>query len=330
MATRGIRRRTLLATLAGALPAWPAWAQPRAAGFPERTVRVVVPYSVGVGPDVVARSVAERLALQWGQPVLVDNKPGASGIVAFNEVRRTVPDGHTLFLADTATMAVNPLLHATLPYDPVRDLVPLTLLFQATFVLWVGGTSRFASVAALLEAARRAPGSVSYASLGNGHASHVAIETFARAANINMLHVPFKDVGAMLSAVASAEVDFTAIGVNTVAGLVASGRLRPLAVAAKRRLVSHPDIPTLVEAGGPAVQMHPWAALMAVTGTPAAVIEKLQTDVVAALGTAEVRGRATQAGFDITPSTPQALRDRIQADIALYAPLVSEGRVSQL
>ena len=329
MAARGIGRRELLATLGAALPGWPAWAQ-RAAAFPERAVRLVVPYSVGVGPDVVARSVAERLAQQWGQAVLVDNKPGASGIVAFNEVRRTAPDGHTLFLADTATLAVNPLLHTTLPYDPVRDLVPLTLLFQATFVLWVGGANRFASVAALLEAARRAPGSVSYASLGNGHASHVAIETLARAANLHMLHVPFKDVGAMLSAVASAEVDFTAIGVNTVAGLVASGRLRPLAVAAKKRLASHPDIPTLVEAGGPAVEMHPWAALMAVAGTPAAIVDKLRHDVVAALGTTEVLGRAAQAGFDITPSTSQGLRDRIQADIALYAPLVSEGRVSQL
>ena len=329
MAAPGIGRRALLATLGAALPAWPSWAQ-RATGFPERAVRIVVPYSVGVGPDVVARSVAERLAQQWGQPVLVDNKPGASGIVAFNEVRRTVPDGHTLFLADTATLAVNPLLHASLPYDPVRDLVPLTLLFQATFVLWVGGGNRFGNVAALLEAARRAPGSVSYASLGNGHASHVAIETFARAANVSMLHVPFKDVGAMLTAVASAEVDFTAIGVNTVAGLVASGRLRPLAVAAKKRLASHPDIPTLIEAGGPAVEMHPWAALMAVTGTPVAIVEKLQQDVVAALGTPEVRGRAAQAGFDILPSTAQAVRDRMRADAALYAPLVSEGRVTQL
>jgi tripartite-type tricarboxylate transporter receptor subunit TctC len=325
-----IGRRVLLAAWgAGALPGLSVRSA-RAASFPSRPVRLVVPYSVGVGPDVVARSVAERLAQQWGQTVLVDNKPGASGIVAFSEVRRTAADGHTLFLADTATLAVNPLLHPSLPYDPVRDLVPLTLLFQATFVLWVGGANRFANVAALLEAARRAPGGVSYASLGNGHASHVAIESFARAANLKMLHVPFKDVGAMLSAVASAEVDFTAIGVNTVAGLVASGRLRPLAVAAKKRLVSHPDIPTLVEAGGPAVEMHPWAALMAVTGTPLAIVETLQHDVVAALGTPEVRGRAAQAGFDITPSTPQGLRDRILADIALYAPLVSEGRVNQL
>jgi tripartite-type tricarboxylate transporter receptor subunit TctC len=328
-AEQGITRRAMLAALAGVVPGGQAGVA-RAAGFPERAVRVVVPYSVGIGPDVVARSVAERLAQQWGQPVLVDNRPGASGIVAFGEVRRTAPDGHTLFLADTATLTVNPLLHESLPYDPVRDLVPLSLLFRATFLLWVGGTSRLRGVAELLESARRAPGSVSYATLGNGHASHVAIESFARAAGVRMLHVPFKDAGALFAAVSSAEVDFTAFGINSVAGLMASGRLRPLAVAARRRLATHPDIPTLPEAGGPRVEMHPWAALVAVAGTPNAVVEQLQHDIVSALGAAEVRSRAEQAGFEITPSTPQALRERIAIDTALYRPLVSEGRIARL
>ena len=248
----GTRRQALerLATLGAALPGL-AIGPSRAAAFPERTVRLLVPYSVGVGPDVVARSVAAQLQQRWGQPVLVDNKPGASGIVAFGEVRRTPADGHTLYLADTATLAVNPLLHTSLPYDPQRDLVPLTLLFRATFLIFVGGGNRFRSVAEMLEAARRKPGAVSYATLGNGHASHVAVETFARAANVQMLHIPFKDAGTLLSGVASGEVDFTTIGMNTVAGLVASGKLRPLAVAARQRLASHPDIPTLAEAGGP-------------------------------------------------------------------------------
>ena len=302
----------------------------RASAFPSRPVRIVVPYSVGVGPDVVARSVAERLARAWGQPVVVDNKPGASGIVAFSEVRRTAADGHTLFLADTATLAVNPLLHATLPYDPVQDLVALTMLFHTTFLLWVGGTSRFGGVAALLAAARSAPGRVSYATLGNGHASHLAIETFARAANVRMLHIPFKDGGAMLTAVANGEVDFTAIGINTAAGLMASGRLRPLAVADRRRLADHPEIPTLVEAGGPAVEMHPWAALMAVARTPPEIVDQLRRDIGVALDNADVRSRAANAGFEITPSTPQAVRERVDADIALYAPLIREGRVAQL
>lgn len=324
----GVRRRSFLGAGISALPGL-APTRARAAGFPERPVRIVVPYSVGVGPDVVARSVAERLARQWGQPVLVDNQPGASGIVAFGEVRRTPPDGHTIFLADTATLAMNPLLHATLPYD-VHDLVPLTLLFRATFLLWVGGESRFGSVSALLDAARRAPDRVSYASLGNGHASHIAIETFARAADVRMLHVPFRDAGAMLTSVASNDVDFTAIGMNTAAGLMARGKLRPIAVAARRRLLAYPDIPTLPEAGGPAVEMHPWAALVAVARTPPAILEQLRRDIGAALDTAEVRGRAESAGFEITPSTPQALSERIEADIALYAPLIREGRVARL
>jgi tripartite-type tricarboxylate transporter receptor subunit TctC len=327
----GWRRRTLLAGLALAGPAgWaaaPASARPGA--FPERPVRLVVPYAVGIGPDVVARSVAERLAQQWGQPVLVDNKPGASGIVAFGDVRRVPADGHTLYLADTATLAVNPLLHPALPYDPVRDLVPLTLLFRATFLLWAGGSSRWRSLAELQAAARSRPGGVSYATLGNGHASHVAVETFARAAGLHLLHVPFKDAGALLAAVATGDVDFTAIGMNTASGLMARGHLRPLAVAARTRLASHPDIPTLAEAGGPAVEMHPWAALVALAGTPAPVIEQLRRDIASALASPEVLGRAELAGFEITPSTPQALRDRVAADIALCGPLFSEGRIAR-
>ncbi|WP_088278668.1 tripartite tricarboxylate transporter substrate binding protein [Ideonella sp. A 288] len=320
-AAPGCSRRTALAALA---------APARAADFPQRAVRLVVPYSVGIGPDVVARGVAEGLARRWGRPVWVDNKPGASGIVAFGDVRRTAPDGHTLYLADTATLAVNPLLHASLPYDPQRDLLPLTLLFRATFLLWVGGGSRFGSLAALLAAARRAPGAVSYASLGNGHASHVAVETFARAAGVQLLHVPFKDSGTLLASVVSAEVDFTTVSLNTAAALMAGGRLRPLAVAARRRLPGHPEIPTLPDAGGPAVEMHPWAALVGVAGTPQPVVDRLQHDLAVVLDSTELRGRAEQAGFELTPSTPQALRERMQADRALVAPLVAEGRVARL
>jgi tripartite-type tricarboxylate transporter receptor subunit TctC len=325
----GFARRRALAWL-GAGMAAPLAGAATAAMFPERVVRIVVPYSVGVGPDVVARSLAEWLARRWGRPVQVDNKPGASGLVAFGEVRRTPADGHTLFLADTATLAVNPLLHASLPYDPQRDLVPLTLLFRATFLVFVGAGNRFRSLTELLATARRKPGDVSYATLGNGHASHVAIESFARAAGVQMLHVPFKDAGLLMAAVASGDIDFTTIGMNTVAGLVASGRLRPLAVAARQRLATHPEIPTIAEAGGPPVEMHPWAALVAVAGTPPVVLERLQHDLGEALASDEVRGRAEQAGFEITPSTAQALRERIEADTALYAPLISEGRVARM
>jgi tripartite-type tricarboxylate transporter receptor subunit TctC len=279
---------------------------------------------------VVARSLAEQLSKQWGQAVLIENKPGASGIVAFSEVRRTAPDGYTLFIADTATMVVNPLINNALPYDPVRDLAPLTLLFHATFVVLVGGDSRFRTPGELLDAARREPGRISYASLGNGHASQVAIESMAHAARVQLLHIPFKDAGALFTAVASGDVDFTTFSLNTVAGLVAHGKLKPLAVAARARLKDHPELPTLVEAGGPDVEMHPWAGLVTVAGTPQPLLEQLHRDLVAAIESDEHRARIAPLGFELTPSTPQQLRARADADLALYAPLVREGRVARL
>jgi tripartite-type tricarboxylate transporter receptor subunit TctC len=314
-------------TTATALPGV-AWAQ--GTRFPDRAVRFVVPYGAGVGPDVVMRAVAEVLSRQWKQPVIIENKPGASGIVAFGDVRRTAPDGYTLYLADTATMCVNPLLHDALPYDPARDLVPLTLLFRATFLVLVGGESRFRSVPQLLEAARRQPGRVSYASLGNGHASQVAIETLARAADTRMLHVPFKDFGALFTAVATGEVDFTTFGHNTSAALLQRGRLRALAVAARTRIKEAPELPTLAEAGAPDVEMRPWAGLVALAGTPPALLRQLHRDLVAAIEHPEVRERITALGFELTPSTPEQLRARVESDLALVAPLVREGRLQKV
>jgi tripartite-type tricarboxylate transporter receptor subunit TctC len=325
----GLSRRALLAA-AAAWPAASSWGSERAGDFPRQAVRLVVPYSVGIGPDVVARSMADQLSQQWQQTVWVDNKPGASGIVAFADLRRTAADGHTLFLADTGSLVVNPLLHARLPYDPVRDMEPLTMLFRATFVLWVGATNKLRSVAELQDAARQAPGRVSYASLGNGHPSQVAVESYAHAAGLQFLHVPFKEGSALMSAVVAGEVDFTAFGVNTMAGLYGSARVRPLAVAAHERLASHPAIPTLQEAGGPAVEMRPWAALMAVAGTPRPVLISLQQDIAQALASASVRQRVTLAGFELIPSTPQAVHDRMRADTAMVSPLIQAGRISRL
>jgi tripartite-type tricarboxylate transporter receptor subunit TctC len=322
-------RRRLLAAgllLPLAAPLRPA----RAAAFPARSVRIVVPYSVGIGPDVVARTVGAELEKTWKQPVIIDNKPGASGILAFNEIRQTPPDGHTLFVGDTGSLAVNPLIHASLPYDVERDIAPLTTLFRATFVLHVGSKSRFGSLAELIAQARRAPRAVSYASFGNGHPSHVAVETFARAANLDLLHVPFKDGGAQLAAVANGEVDFTTLSMHTVMPLIKAGRLKPLAVAARARLPDHPELPTFAEAGGPPVEMRPWAGLVARAGTPAPVLEQIHRDVLLALASDPVRLRIEGAGFQLAPSTPPQMRDLIGADIATYTPLVREGRVQRI
>jgi tripartite-type tricarboxylate transporter receptor subunit TctC len=328
MALTKIDRRRALASGAMAL-AWPL-ATTAQARFPDHSVRIVVPYGVGIGPDVVARGLGEQLARLWGQPVVIDNKPGASGIIAFGEVRRTRADGHTLFLADTATLVVNPLINDTLPYDADRDLVPLTLLFRTTFAIMVGGESTFRSLAQLLDAARREAGRISYASLGNGHATHVAIESMARAAGLHLLNIPFKDAGALFSAVASGDVDFTAFGFNAVAGLIASGKLRPLAVASHTRLKEQPQVPTLAQAGGPDVEMRPWAGLVVPAGTAAARLNQLRADLTAAINAPELRKHVEPMGYELTPSTPEQMRERVAADLALYEPLVREGRVNRL
>lgn len=327
------RRARLRRLLLGAMAAAPAALASRARAetpFPSRPVRIVVPYSVGIGPDVVARTVAEHLSRAWSQPVVVDNRPGASGIVAFTEVRTTAPDGHTLFVGDTATLAVNPLIHASLPYDPERDIVPITKLFHATLAIQVGMQSRFATLAMLLAEARRSPGKVSYASFGNGHPMHVAVESMARAAGVTLLHVPFRDSGSLMTAVANCDVDFTPLSMYTVAAMTKSGKMRALAVASRTRLRDHPQLPTVAEAGGPLVEMHPWAALVGVAGTPPAVIDTLQRDVVAALRAPDVRSRIEGAGFDLAPLTPKALRALIASDSAEYAVLVREGRVQRV
>ena len=322
-------RRTVLKALA-AMPALAALGARAEASFPSRTVRIVVPYSVGIGPDVVSRTVGEHLSRQWGQAVVIDNRPGASGIVAFADVRSTAPDGHTLFIGDTGTLAVNPLIHAALPYDVDRDLVPVTKLFHSTLAIQVGGGSRFATLQDLLREARRAPDKVSYASLGNGHPMHVAVESMALAANVQFLHVPFKDGGALMTAVVNGDVDFTPLSMFTASGLAQQGKLRALAVATRRRLPSYPDLPTVREAGGPAITMHPWAAVVAVAGTPTPVVDALQRDFTAALKAPDVRRRIEGAGFDIDPLTPRELMALIAADREEYAVLVRLGRVQRV
>ena len=322
-------RRQFLLGAAGALIGSRAVANSASAAFPSRSVRLIVPYSVGLGPDIVARTLAAHLSLRWGRPVVVDNRPGASGIVAFSELRNVAPDGHTLFIGDVGTLVVNPLIQHELPYDPARDLVPLTLLFRATFFILTGGASRFASMGELLATARAQPGMVSYASLGNGHPVHVAIESLAAEANVTLLQVPFKDAGTAFTAVANNDVDFTAFAWNSVAGLLRAGKLRPLAVAAQTRSSEAPEVPTLAEAGAPLVEMRPWAALVAPAQTPVAARERIDHDVHVALADENVRKRIEGAGFAVTPSTARELTALIDADRVRYVALVRSGRVTR-
>jgi tripartite-type tricarboxylate transporter receptor subunit TctC len=316
-------RRAVVRALA-ALPVLAALGSPRALAqsFPGRPVRIVVPYSVGLGPDIVARAVAESMAQSWRQNVVVENRPGASGIVALSEVRRVPADGHTLFVGDAGSMCANPSLYANLPYDPRTDFAPVSTLFRATFVLWTGAGNRIDSLRTLIAEAKAHPGKVSYGSFGAGHPSQLAVETFAERAGIRMLHVPFKEAGALTAAIANGDVDVTVLSVNSMGSLAKAGRVRALAVGSRRRLPDQPDIPTIAEAGGPAVELAPWAALFAAAGTPQPVVDTLHREVLSALRNPDIRGRIEGLGFQVQVSSPQELAQLVRADSELYAGLV--------
>jgi len=251
-------------------------------------------------------------------------------MIALAEVRKAAADGHTLFVGDAGALAVAPYLTTPPPYDALTDFAPITTLFSATFVLWTRTESRFGSLADLLREARANARRVSYASLGNGHPTQLAVETFARAAGIELLHVPFKDAGQMITSVTNGDVDLTVLSVHSAAGMEKAGKWRPLAVGAKQRLKARPDIPTLAEAGGPALELAPWAALLGVGSTPPPVLKRIHDDVRAALASPEVKGRIEGAGFEVLGSTPEALGQLIRSDTELFAPLIRDGVVAPL
>ena len=318
-------RRALIAALAaGGLVAACPRAQER---FPAHPVRILVPFSVGLGPDVLMRVLAERLSRLWGQPVIIENRPGASGTVAMLVGRAAPRDGRTLVLGEAGSLAVMPLLQKV-GYDPLTDFEPLTTVFRATFALVTGAASRFPDMATLIAQARTGAGRVSYASLGNGHASQVAVEMLAERVGATFHHVPFRDGGQLLSALAQGEVDFTAISMNSAASFVKAGRLRPLAVAASRRLADWPEVPTLAQAGGPAVEMTPWAALMLPAGAPVGVADTLRHAIAEAQADPATKARIESMGFDVVRSTPAQLIDLIRAETELARRLIRLGRIA--
>jgi tripartite-type tricarboxylate transporter receptor subunit TctC len=308
------------------LAAWLA-APASAADFPRHAVHIIVPFSAGLGPDVVMRALAGQLSLAWGQAVLVENHPGASGLISLLEAKKASADGHVIVLAEAGAMSVLPAITPGMPVVPLKDFIPVTTIFRARFLLLVGAASPYANYRELIAAGRSGPGKVSYASFGNGHASQVAIETLAEREGVDFLHVPYRDGGQLMGDLARADVGFTVLSAQSAAGMLKDGRVRALAVGTRARLKDFPAVPTIAEAGGPAIEMTPWTAIFALSGTPAPVLETLQRDIRAALASPELRARIEAMGFDVLGSTPQELADLVRSETERNAVLVKSGRI---
>lgn len=318
-------RRTLciLAALAGAfaLPA-PALAQ----DFPTKPIRLVVPQPAGGPTDIVARLVAQKLTERLGQQVVVDNKPGAGSNIGTDIVAKAPRDGYTLVVG-TVQHIVNAHLFGTLPFDPVRDFAPVSLMTKAHIVLVVNPDVPVKSVRDLIAYAKATPGGIAWASAGNGSTSHLTLELLKVEAGIPATHVPYKGTQPALTDVIGGRVPVMFDGVVTSLPQIKAGKLRPLAVASLTRSPLLPDVPTMTEAGVPGFESVGLAGILAPSGTPPAVVDRLSKEIAAILRTPDVRSQLETMGLEIVASTPSEFATYIEADSKKWGKIIKDAGV---
>lgn len=293
----GPLRRLALVALAAGIACSSAMSAAVSAVFPDRAVKLVVPTAAGGAVDGVARVVGQALSRRWGQPVVIENKPGAGGAIGAAQVARSAPDGYTLAFISTGYTALS-AMQPNLPFDPARDLAPVAQIGAVPYVLLVRSDSPYRSVAQMLAAGREQPGRLAFASGGNGTLTHLLAEWFAAEAELEILHVPYAGAGPALQALIGGQVAAYFDPISTSTKLIESQRVRPLATTGAQRSRLLPDVPTLAERGMP-VRGSVWFGLLAPARTMPDRIEQLQDDVTTVLADPEVRGQLTRSGIDV-------------------------------
>ena len=303
---------------AGLAPAQPA--------YPSRAVRIVVPYPPGSGTDIVARMLGQKLTEAWGQQVVVDNRPGAGAIVGVEAIAKAAPDGYTVGIADTGPLAINPALYPKLPYHPVRDFVPVTLVAQLPFILVAHPSVEAKTVGELVALARARPGQLNYASVGNGSAVHLATELFKKRAGIDMVHVPYKGSAPALTGLLGGEASVMFVNLLSSLPMIKAGKLRALATGTAKRLSAMPDLPTIAEAGVPGYEFQAWFGIVAPAGTPRPIVERLNQELRRAIALPDVRERMIQqGGMEPVGGSAEAFAALIPGEIEHWGRLVRES-----
>ena len=302
-----------------------ALAIPAIAAFPEKSIRLVVPFPPGGGTDIIARTIAEGMSKQLGQPVVVENRPGAGTIVGSDAVAKSAPDGYTLLVATFAN-AVNPSLYPKLPYVWDKAFAPVVLIGRGPNVLVVRADSPYKSVADVIAAAKANPGKLTYASFGNGTSAHLSGELFTNLAKVEMVHVPYKGFGAAITDVLGGRVDMIFGTAAGVAGFVADGRVRPLAVTGAERSQALANVPTLAEFV-PGYRVESWYGIYAPAGTPPDVIAKLNAAIAAAARTDDFRKRVEPEGIVISAGAPGELDQFLRSEEAHWRRIVRENGI---
>jgi tripartite-type tricarboxylate transporter receptor subunit TctC len=296
-----------------------------AQGFPAKPITIIVPFPPGGVTDPVARQVGARLAENVKQPVVVENKPGASGIIASEHVKRQPADGYTVLFGFTGSHAVNPTLYSKLPYDPQKDFQPVTLIINTPHILVVPADSPAKSVADLVALARSKPAGLTFASQGIGAGGHLLGEMFKAQTKANLSHVPYKGSAPALTDMLAGRVDLFFDAMVTSLPYVRDGKLRALAIANKTRSKLLPDVPTMAEAGFPGVEMDQWFGMMVPAGTPQAVVQRLNAEFIKAVRSPDIEKSLTERGLDVVTTTPEQFAAVIKADTVTLGKVVRES-----
>ena len=290
--------------------------------FPTRPIRILVPSTPGGSVDGLARLVGKHLAEKWGQQVVVDNRAGAGGIIAGELTAKASPDGHTLLMGTVAGLATNVSLNRNLPYDPVKDFAPITLVASQQLMLVASPVLAAESVADVIRLARSKPGQLTFASAGNGSGGHLSGELFRILTGIDIVHVPYKGVSPAMMDVIGGQVSMTFASVISGTPHVRSGKLRALAVTGQRRSPALPEIPTMVESGVKGYESSTWYGLVAPGGTPRPVVMRLHEEVVALLRQPSIREKLLAEGAEPVGNTPEQFRAFIETEIAKWGKII--------
>jgi tripartite-type tricarboxylate transporter receptor subunit TctC len=311
-------RRSCCLALASLAAGTTAWGQ----DFPSRPTRIIV----GPGPDILARIVAEKLSASWAHPVIVDQRPGAGGIVAADAVAKSAPDGYTLLLS-TGSYTINTIMQPNSPYDFERDLAPVVLIATLPFVLVVNPAVPVHSVKELIALARSKPGKLNYASSGKGTPPHLAGEMLKQMAHVDIVHVPYKGAGPGVLDVAGGQVEMMFVPAPSALPLVKSGKLRAIAVSSPKRYAALPDLPTVAEQGYPDFTVVGWNGIHVAAKTPQPVVDKLAVELARIMHLPDAQEKAQAAGFEPAGSTRKDFEAFVKADIARAAKVIKAANI---
>ncbi len=295
--------------------------------FPNKPVRIVVPYPPGGASDVTARLLGQKLSELWNQPVVIDNRPGANGILALEYVAKQAPDGSTLLMANLGPNAINAAVYSKLPYDSIKDFAPITFTTLVPQVLVVNPALPAKNLRELLDLARAAPGKLNYGTGGNGSANHLAVELMANMGGVSLTAVPYKgDAPAMTDAM-SGQVAMTLPTVVAALPNIKAGKLRAIAVTTQTRVASLPDVPTMQEAGLAAYESSSWGGVMAPGGTPPAIVNKINTDIVRVLRMPDIQEKLAGLGATVVAQGPAEFATFLQSEIKKWDGVAKRANI---